>query len=288
MRDVLDDDLAELYPVRGSDDVRLARLREQLFAEKPEPRTRRWIGIAAVAVVVVLITGLVSHLRPVRLTPDVGELTGAPATSLAEAAAKLEQAEPRGAFRHFRYEIWQTYSDRVDGVWHAAQLEFRIEVWLPSTDGRQVRVERFATGRQRPLPGIPESAPIDLSAQYSGPPLWGTNCPVTPCHETSLLYPVRQTPAETIASVSSPVLSPFTSDDRRAALYRELAGMPAVRYDEGSVSADGGKASFTLDPRTGDVTGYEERELTTGNRLPVGTVLLSVKVTSEWADQRPS
>lgn len=288
MRDVLDDDLAELYPVRGDDDVRLARLREQLFAEKPQSRSRRWIGMAAAVVTVVLIAGLVVYLRPVRPVPDVGELPGSPAISLAEAATRLAQAEPRGKFRHFRYEVWQTHTDRIGDIWHAAQLEFTVEVWLPVANGQQVRTERRVTGRQRPIPGIPEAPPVGLTMTYIGPQLWATNCPTTPCNETSLLDPVSLIPKETINSVSAALLSPFTSNDRKAAIYRELAAIPEVRYDNGSVSAAGGKAAFTLDPVTGDVTGYEERETVAENRLPVGTVQLSVAVSSEWTDQRPS
>ena len=64
MRDLLDDDLAELYPVRAADDVRLARLREGLFAEQPKRRSRSWIGMAAAAVAVMMIAGLVVFLRP--------------------------------------------------------------------------------------------------------------------------------------------------------------------------------------------------------------------------------
>ncbi|MFD4673983.1 hypothetical protein ACFWNN_29990 [Lentzea sp. NPDC058450] len=287
MRDVLDDDLAELYPARGTDDVRLARLREQLFVEKPQPKSRRWVGIAAAAVAVVVIAGLVVYLRPDRVE-EPAEMPGAPATSLTEAAKLIRDAQPKGRLRHSRYEIWQTYTDKIDGVWHAAQVEFGVEVWLPVADGQKTRVDRRPTGRQRALPGIPEMPPIEPSAQYSGPALWGTNCPVTPCNETSLLYPVSRDPGETISSVSSAVLSPFTPNDRKAQIYGELATLDGVQWADGSVFVGGGKASFTVDPATGDVAGYEERENVPENRLPIGTVLLSVTVTRDWTDQRPS
>ncbi|GLY54205.1 hypothetical protein [Lentzea sp. NBRC 102530] len=288
MRDVLDDDLAELYPARGTDDVRLARLREQLFAEKPQPRSRRWIGIAAAAAAVVVIAGLVVFLRPAPFVEEPAEMPGAPATSLVEASNLIKMAKPRGKVRHVRYEIWETFTDRIDGVWHAAQLEFSVEVWLPVADGQKVRVERKPTGRQRALPGIPESPPVRLEAQYSGPPLWATNCPVTPCNETSLLYPVSRDPGETISSVSSAVLSPFTPNDRKAEVYRELATLDGVQWVDGSVFVSGGKASLRIDPATGEAVGYEVRETVPYNRMPIGTVLLSVSVARDWTDQRPS
>ncbi|MCG8923471.1 hypothetical protein [Lentzea sp. CC55] len=288
MRDLLDDDLAELYPVRGSDDVRLARLREQLFAEKPRPRSRNWAGVAAAVVAVVLITGLVVFLRPDRSAPDVAEMPTAPATNLAEAATLLERSQPRGKYRHIRYETWETFSITGNGTTTALQSEFVVEVWLPTAKGQHVRTHRRPTGRTRPVPGIAMAAEYDFSKIYTGPSMWGTVCPTTPCHETSLLNPLSQNPAETIGSGSSALLSPFTTNERKAVLYRQLAAIPGVRYDNGLVTADGSKASFTLDPRTGEVTGYEERQVIAGRALPAGTVLQSTTVTSEWTDQRPS
>src|SRR5688572_29364346 len=105
MRDLLDDDLAELYSVRGADDARLARIREQLFTEKPKRRSTRWVGIAAAAVAVVMIAGLVVFLRPAhRDAPATMPTT--PATSLLEAATLLENAEkPTARYRHVTYRI---------------------------------------------------------------------------------------------------------------------------------------------------------------------------------------
>ncbi len=93
---------------RAADDVRLARLREGLFAEQPKRRPRGWIGTAAAAVAVMMIAGLVVFVRPAdRTTPAV--MPVAPATSLSEAAALLEVSQdPPAKYRHTRYQIWQT------------------------------------------------------------------------------------------------------------------------------------------------------------------------------------
>lgn len=288
MRDVLDDDLAELYPVRDGDDVRLARLREQLFAERPQPRSRRWIGVAAAVVAVVLITGLVVFLRPERFTPDVAEMPTAPATSLAEAATLLERSQPRGRYRHIRYETWETFTTNAQAATTAVQAEYLTEVWLPTAEGQPVQTRRSATGRTRAVAGVPETPGFTPSRVYTGPPMWGTVCPTTPCYETSLLNPLSQEPRETLESASSALLSPFTTTDKKAALYRQLAAVDGLRYDNGTVSADGSEASFTLDPATGEVTGYQERQVFAGGALPAGTPLLSTSVTYEWTDQRPS
>jgi hypothetical protein len=288
MRDVLDDDLAELYPVRDSDDVRLARLREQLFAEKPPPRSRRWIGIAAAVVAVVLITGVVVFVRPERFVPDVAEMPTAPATSLTEAAALLERSQPRGKYKHIRYETWETQTTIVtDGV-TAVQTEFLTEVWLPAAEGQPVTTQRRATGRTRAITGVAETPDFTASTVYTGPRMWSTACPTTPCYETSLLNPLSPEPRETLGTASSALLSPFTTSTKKAALYRQLAAISGVHYDNGTVFVDGSKASFTLDPATGEVTGYEERQAVAGGTLPAGTPLLATSVTYEWTDQRPS
>lgn len=288
MRDLLDDDLAELYPVRSTeDDVRLARLREQLFAEPPKRRSVAWAGIAAAVLGVVLIAGLVVYVRPGHDTP-VAEMPTAPATSLVEAAALLETAQPRGAYRHIRYENWETVSFVLpDENWGAMQVEFTIDVWLPTEKGQRVEMRRRATGRQRPIPGVAPGV-ADLGKVYTGPTLWDTTCPTTPCHETSLFNPLHPNPQETLGSAWSALLSPFTTRDRKAALYRELAAIPGMRYDNGVVSVDGSKAGFTIDPKTGEVVGAEQRKVVGDSRLPAGAPLMSVTVSYEWTDQRPS
>ncbi|MFD4638759.1 hypothetical protein ACFWN2_15705 [Lentzea sp. NPDC058436] len=288
MRDVLDDDLAELYSVRGGDEARLDKLRERLFAEEPQPRSRRWIGIAAAVVAVVLIAGLVVFLRPERVTPDVAEMPTAPATSLTEAAALLERTQPRGKYRHIRYETWETQPAITKNGTTAVQTEFLTEVWLPTAEGQPVTTQHRATGRTRAVTGVPETPGFVAGKVYTGPRLWGTVCPTTPCYETSLLNPLSQEPRETLGSASSALLSPFTTNGKKAALYRQLAAINGVRYDSGTVFADGSKVSFTLDPATGEVTGYEERQVVAGGTLPTGTPLLSASVTYEWTDQRPS
>ncbi|MFI6093960.1 hypothetical protein ACIA8G_00285 [Lentzea sp. NPDC051213] len=290
MRDLLDDDLAELFPVRPADDVRLARLREQLFAEKPKRRTRNWVGIAAAAVVVVLIAGLVTFLRPGRVDTQVAEMPIAPATTLAEAAALLEVTRaPRGKYRHITYETWQTITGQLlpDKSVGAAQVQFITEVWLPSAKGQPVHITRRTTDRQRAIAGVAEAPVVGANKVYKEPALWSTLCPTTPCHETSLLDPLSLNPQETLGSASAALLSPFTTHDKKASLYRQLAAIPGMRYENGAVSVDGSKISFTIDPKTGEIVGSEERRLTASELLPAGTVMLSVTVTYEWTDQRP-
>jgi hypothetical protein len=289
MRDLLDDDLAELYSVRPVDETRLDRLREQLFAEPPKRRWRGHLGMAAAAVVVVLIAGLVVFLRPGRFDTPVAELPTAPATSLTEAATLLELSEPRGRYRHITYETWQTMTLQLpDKSWAAAQVGFVVEVWLPTAKGQKVQIHRRPANRQRAIPGIPEAPAFDVSLVYTGPPLWRTVCPTTPCNETSLLDPVSQKPLETLGSASSQLLSPFTTSDRKAALYRELATIPGMRYDNGAVSVEGSKTSYTIDPKTGEIIGSEERQVSTNAQVPAGTPMVSITVTYEWTDQRPS
>jgi hypothetical protein len=287
MRDLLDDDLAELYPVRSTeDDVRLARLREQLFAEPPRRRSRAWAGIAAAVIGVVMIAGLVVHLRPKHETP-VAEMPTAPATSLLEAAALLDLAQPRGAYRHIRYENWETVSFVLpDQNWGAMQVEFTIDVWLPTAKGQRVETRRKATGRQRPIPGVTPGE-ADLGRVYTGPTLWDTTCPTTPCHETSLLNPLSPEPRETLGSGWQALLSPFTTGDRKAALYRGLAAIPGIRYDNGVVSAEGGDTVFTIDPKSGEIVGAEKRKLVGDSRLPAGAPLMSVTMSYDWTDRVP-
>ncbi|MGI5501146.1 hypothetical protein [Lentzea sp. CA-135723] len=281
MRDVLDNDLAELYPLREADDLRLARLREQLFAERP--RSRRWVGAAAVFVAVMLITGLVVYLRPAR-PADMAS----PATSLTEAAELLTRATPQGAVKHLRYEIWRT-AVSLTGDPGAEQVEYRLEVWLPVEDGQKPRVDFEPTGRRRALPGFPEMSREAVQAQASstmisfvGPP-----CSLTPCSVPDPIIPASRLWGEAIKSASSPLLAPFASNNRKAEIYRDLATLDAVRWVDGSVFIEGGTGTISIDPTTGDVSGYEERG-TYGGYLPVGTVVQSVKVTTDWTDQRPS
>ena len=234
-----------------------------------------------------MITGLVVFVRPERFTPDVAEMPTAPATSLTEAATLLERSQPRGKYRHIRYETWETYSAIVDDVSTAMQSEFLVEVWLPVAEGQPVRTDRRPTGRTRTVPGVEPTPEFSVSSVYTGPLMWGTVCPTTPCFETSLLNPLSLDPGGPLSSASAALLSPFTTNDKKAALYRQLSAIAGVRYDNGKVTGDGSKASFTLDPSTGLVTGYEERQVTPGT-LPAGTVLLSASITYEWTDQRPS
>ncbi|MDT7787062.1 MAG: hypothetical protein QOF58_5481 [Pseudonocardiales bacterium] len=289
MRDVLDDDLAELYTVRGTDDVRLARLREQLFAEKPVRRSTRWAGIAAAAVAVVMITGLVVLLRPAgRDAPAT--MPTAPATSLTDAATLLEIApDPTAKYKHVKYLVWQTMTVGRPGteVWGAAKLEFQIDVWLPTAPGGMVVINRRPTGEKQQITGIPVEESLMETSNYKGPALWGTFCTKTPCEETSLALPLRVDPEEKLESASSRLLSPYTTDEEKAATYRELAHSPEIRWNNGTVSVDGGRTTFTIDPATGQVTGSVETQ-PADSPLPQGTPYITVDVSYEWTDQRPS
>jgi hypothetical protein len=281
MRDVLDDDLAELYPVRGSDDVRLARLREQLFAEKPRPRSRRWAGIAAAAAAVMMITGLVVTLRPASRDAPATMPTK-PATSLLEAATLLETAEqPTTGFHHSKYVVWQ----QIDGKesWGVTDVQFQYDAWMPVAQGETVLIYRRATGERRAVAG--GQAPLDdlIAEETRGPALWSTFCTAAPCQEESLtLPPSAMTPADKLFHSSYALMSPFTTNKEKAAIYRRLAESPEIRWDNGKVSVEGGQTEFTVDPTTGRVSGAE-------NPMAVSPVRkVSVTITYEWVAQRPS
>jgi hypothetical protein len=289
MRDLLDDDLAELYPVRGADDVRLAGIREQLFAEQPRRRSTRWAGIAAAAAAVVMITGLVVHLRPAhRDAPATMPRT--PATSLAEAATLLELTEqPTAKYRHVKYVVWQTMTVKFpeNAGFGATALQFQIDAWVPVAPGEMIVIYRKFTGQQRAVAGVQESLDHIMSMDYKGPPLWGTFCTTTPCKETSLALPLAVDPTRKLDDASSRLVSPYTTNEEKAATYRELAASPEVRWDNGKVSVEGGRTSFTIDPATGQVTGMAEaRGADSG--LPEDAAAMTVDITYEWTDQRPS
>jgi hypothetical protein len=290
MRDLLDDDIAELYPVRGSDDVRLARLREQLFTEAPVRRSRNWVGIAAAAVAVVMITGLVVMLRPAHRDAPA-TMPSTPATSLQEAATMLELAEkPTAKYRHVRYLVWQTITVGVAEAgsrFGATAVEFEINAWVPSAKGEMIVIYRKFTGRSHPVMGQQE--PIDriVSSDSKGPVLWGTFCTTAPCKETSLALPLPVDPAQRMDAASSRLLSPYTTNEELAATYRELAATPGVRWENGTVSVDGARTSFHIDPATGRVTASVQTK-PADSPLPDGTVTMTVDVTNEWTDRSPS
>ncbi|MFJ5984899.1 hypothetical protein [Lentzea sp. NPDC092896] len=288
MRDLLDDDLAELYPVRGDDDVRLARLREQLFAEKPERRSRRWAGIAAASVTVVLIAGLVVLLRPAS-RDSAATMPVAPATSLVEAAALLERAEqPSAKYRHVRYAVWQTMSiGGESSSFGATALEYQIDAWVPAAKGEMVVIYRRFTGNKRAVTGVQEPLDRLTAIEYKGPQLWSTFCTSTPCKESSLGLPLPADPTRKLEGASSRLLSPYTTNEEKAATYRELAASPEVRWNDGALSVDGGLTSFRVDPETGEVVSTEVAA-PADSKLPPGTPVLTVSMTYEWTDQRPS
>ncbi|WP_086661717.1 hypothetical protein [Lentzea kentuckyensis] len=289
MRDVLDDDLAELYPVRPADDVRMARLREQLFAGEPAPRSRRWIGIAAAAVAVMVIAGLVVTLRPAsRDAPAT--LPTIPATSLLEAATMLETAEkPTAKYQHITYLLWEFMSGAAfgDPNYGSVAAEFRFDVWLPTAPGQTVVISRKLTGQRRMVGGNPPPADrtIDLA---NIPDLWDSFCAATPCKEDSLAQPLPPDPAKKLKAASAALLSPFTTNEEKAALYRTLAQSPEIRWNDGKLSVDGSLTEFTIDPATGRVSGMRELNPWQNPSLPEGIVPRSVTVTYEWTDQRPS
>ncbi|GGN02183.1 hypothetical protein GCM10011609_46230 [Lentzea pudingi] len=285
MRDVLDDDLAELYSVRPADDVRMARLRERLFAEKPPRRSRRWIGIAAAAAAVVMITGLVVTLRPVsRDAPTT--MPVAPATSLAEAAALLERTgRPAAKYRHFKYQVWQLVT-HAEPPFDATSVKFEYDVWLPAAPDEMVVIYRRFTGEHRAVTG-PQRPIEEIGGQVSGAVLWNSFCAATPCKEDSLSKPLPVNGFEKLEAVAPAMLSPFTTTEEKAALYRRLAEDPAIRWDNGKVFAEGSRWVFQVDPATGEVAGMNV-DAPVDFRLPGGTPALSVTVTYEWADQRPS
>lgn len=281
MRDLLDDDLAELYAVRPADDVRLARLREQLFTEKPERRSRNWVGIAAAAVAVVMITGLVVFLRPAHRDAPA-TLPHAPATSLQEAATLLELAEkPTAKYQHTTYRIWDEMSTAVFGVNEPGKtlVEFEYDAWLPTRPGEMVVVFRRETGRRRPLGGA-QPRPDQTVASLSLPYLWTSFCAATPCKEESISVPLPTDPKQMLQAASPRLLSPFTTNEEKAALYRALAQSPEIRWNDGKVSVEGGLLQFTIDPATGRVTGMEESV--------AASTPMTVTMTYEWTDQRPS
>lgn len=292
MRDDVTIELSELYPEREVDDLHLARLRRRILDEPPQRRRRppKWLGAAAAVVVAALIGTFVASQRP----PIDPVQSGAPVRSLWEAADRLQQTAdrleewgmPEEKYRHLHYTIWQTTVIESDGKWQADQREYVIDVWLPTDDGEEVTVDKHPTGNVRHIAG---EKLIDPEAVHftETPPLWGTQCEKTPCHEDSVDQPLSVDPKTKLADASSRLLSPFTTNEEKAGTFRELASVPAIRYEDGRISVDGGKTRFTIDPGTGQVTGSEEVQVGPG-RLPEGSVLRSITVTEEWTDQRPS
>ncbi|NKE60284.1 hypothetical protein FXN61_27185 [Lentzea sp. PSKA42] len=235
-----------------------------------------------------MITGLVVLLRPAQRDAPATMPT-APATSLTEAATLLEVAEkPAAKYRHIRYLGWQTFAINDNGRTGVTAIEFEITVWLPTAPGEMVVIYRNFTGRRRAVSGFqppPEEARPD---SFRGPLLWGSFCAATPCKEDSLSLPLRTDPEQKLEDASSAMLSPFTTNEEKAALYRKLAESPEIRWDNGKVSAGGGRTQFTIDPVTGQVTGFEERKPSQENHMPEGMVTMTATITYEWTDQRPS
>lgn len=206
-----------------------------------------------------------------------------PATSLPEAAALLEVAEqPTTKYRHIRYTLWKvTYGGQEYG---STDVQFQYDVWLPTAKDESVTIFRRYTGEVRAIDGL--QPPLDRLVPDGdrGPVLWSTFCMATPCQEESLALPAGTTPAQKLRDASFALMSPYTTDAERAALYRRLAETPEIRFDNGKVSVEGSATEFTIDPTTGRVVGAEN-PVNISNR---GNGNASVKVTYEWTDQRPS
>lgn len=289
MRDVLDDDLAELYPVRGADDVRLARLREQLFAQKPVRRVQRWAGVAAAAVAVVMITGLVVLLRPAgRDAPATMPRT--PAASLAEAATLLELAEkPTAKYQHITYRTQVVASAATFGLAEPGTTLIGIEydVWLPTAPDEMVVIFRREFGQRQALSGV-QPRPEQTVSAVNFPLLWSTFCAATPCKEESLATPLPADPRQKLLAASPRLLSPFTTNEEKAALYRTLAESPEIRWDNGRLSVEGSAVQFVIDPATGLVTGKEEVRPDEPGPGNSSAPPQAVTITYEWTDQRPS
>lgn len=285
MRDVLDDDLAELYPAPPDDEVRLARLREQLFKEEKPRFPARWLGVAAAAVTVVLLAGLVVLLRPLdREAPAT--LPTKPATSLNEAATAVEVAERPGAkYRHVTYRVWEA-AVRTE-PFTAYAVEWKIDVWLPTAADEMVVIFRDQTGGRRHIAGAVQPTRPLYGDLDRGPKLWQSFCSRTPCREESVGQQPSTDPVQALDEVAAAMLSPFTTVKERAALYRRLGETPGIAWRDGLVSAEGGRTVYTIDPVTGDVTGFEQRHATE-RLVPADTVTLSATITYEWTDQRPS
>jgi hypothetical protein len=62
-----------------------------------------------------------------------------------------------------------------------------------------------------------------------------------------------------------------------------------VPRGEPADAVDGGSTVLRVDPATGELAGYEDRDpFAPGPSLPQGTVTLDVTITYGWTDQRPS
>ncbi|KOV84957.1 hypothetical protein [Nocardia sp. NRRL S-836] len=295
MRDLLDDDLAELYPLRQTEeDLRLARMRERLFAQPRKRRVPAWAGVAAAAVAVLLVAGLVVFVRPGDHDAPAATMPTAPATSLVEAAGILEvSAEPLGRYRHIRYVSWVPVTTGSLGKsnWGATQLEYQTDMYLPSAKGENTVAHTRLTGNHRPIAGVQQ--PVELlerEVNKQGPALWTTLCTHTPCHEVTVTAPLATDPALKVRSAAATLISPYTTNREKAELYRRLAGDPAVRWDDGKVWIDGGTTTLRVDPVTGEVAGFEVRDPADPvvSSLPPGTPVLDVSITYGWTDQRPS
>ncbi|SDG10802.1 hypothetical protein SAMN05216553_105366 [Lentzea fradiae] len=285
MRDVLDDDLAELYPVPPDDEVRLARLRARLFEEEKPRRPSRWLGAAAAAVTVVLLAGLVVVLRPLdREAPAT--LPTKPATSLHEAATALEVTErPAAKYRHVSYLAWEVRG--ASDPFTSSAFEWKIDVWLPTAADEMVVIFREQTGARRHVAGAVQPDRPLYGELERGPQLWQSFCSRTPCREVGIGQSPGADPVRALDEVAAAMLSPFTTVEEKAALYRGLGETPGITWRDGQVFAEGARTVYTIDPVTGEVTGFEQRHAT-DLRVPADTVTLSASITYEWTDQRPS